>query len=271
MMKKFKDLLTSSAYNQKLDFPSVSVTHSEHSLHLKFDSKDVVLNATYTGRANPWLTSLCYLIEGKTLNEISLYNWKTWENAFKEDQTFWDLKQEECEHFFHAPLELLKAALDIFRGREYLYQETSPLICRCFGVRESDVVAFLKKQETPTLDALSGETKAGMGCRTCVPQLKRWLVLHETKKFSHHYKNRPMADWLLDIDYMLSCFPKALEWKMEVEKMKGTQVAISFDKEVSQKEEEAVAKELQDFLARGVDEDLGFFLRRARHFSNAKG
>lgn len=263
-MKKFKDLLVSSDYNQKLDFPSVSATLNEHTLHLQFDSKDIVLNATYTGRANPWLTSLCYLIEGKTLNEISHYNWKTWENTFKEDQTFWDLKQEECEHFFHAPLELLKAVLDIFRGREYLYQETSPLICRCFGVRESDVVAFLQKPEIPTLETLSGETKAGMGCRSCVPQLKRWLVLHETKKFSHHYKNRPMADWLLDIDYMLSCFPKALEWKMEVEKMKSTQVIISFEKTVSQKEEETVARELQDFLRASVDSEISFFLKKRK-------
>lgn len=270
-MKKFKDLISSGSYNQKIDFPSVSVTLNLHSLHLKFDSKDVVLNAGYTGPGNPWMSSLCYLIEGKTLNEISLYNWKTWDIAFKDDQTFWDLRQEEEELFFHAPLELLKASLDIFRGREYLYQEPSPLICRCFGVRETDVVAFLNKQETATLDGFSGETKAGMGCRSCLPQLKRWLVLHESKKFSHHYKNRPISEWLLDIDYMLSCFPKALEWKMEVEKMKGTQVAISFDIAVSQKEEETVAKELQDFLAAGVDSDLGFFLRRARHFSNAKG
>lgn len=270
-MKKFKDLLATGAYNHKLDFPSVAVSLNQHSLQIRFDSRDVVLSAAYTGQMNPWLSSLCYLIEGKTLNEISRYNWKSWENVFKDDQTFWDLKQEEDGLFFHESLELLKAALDVFSGREYLYQETSPLICRCFGVRESDVVAFLKKQETATLDGLSGETKAGMGCRSCVPQLKRWLVLHESKKFSHHFKNRPVSEWLLDIDYMLSCFPKALEWKMEVEKMKGTQVAISFDKVVSQKEEESVAKELQDFLAAGVDSDLGFFLRRARHFSNAKG
>ncbi len=270
-MKKFKDLLATGAFNHKVDFPSVSVTLNQHSLDLKFDSRDIVLNAGYTGPSNPWLASLCYLIEGKTLNDISLYSWKTWEISFKDDQTFWDLKQEEEDHFFHHALELLKAALDIFRGREYLYQEPSPLVCRCFGVRETDVVAFLKAQATPTLDGFSGETKGGMGCRSCVPQLKRWLVLHDQKKFNHHYKEKPVAEWLLDIDYMLSCFPKALEWKMEVEKMKGHSVAILFDKDVSQKEEEAVAKELQDFLGASVDLDLGFFLRRARHFSKAKG
>jgi bacterioferritin-associated ferredoxin len=270
MMKKFKDFLT-GAHNSNIDFSSVTVALNQHTLHLKFDSRDVVLSAGYTGPRSPWLSSLCYLTEGKTLNEISLFSWATWDEAFKNDQTYWDIRQEEDDHFFQAPLELLKASLDVFRGREYLYQESSPLICRCFGVRENDVVSFLKKENLATLDGLSGETKAGMGCRSCVPQLKRWLVLHESKKFNHHFKEKAFADWLLEIDYMLSCFPQSLDWKMEVQKMKGNQVSISFDKDVSQKEEEIVAKELQVFLAAGVDSDLGFFLRRARHFSKAKG
>ena len=231
----------------------------------------MVLDSGYLGPQSPWLASLCFLTLNKNLNEISSFNGKTWETVFQDDQTFWDLRQEEEELFFNESLELLKASIDVFRGREYLYQEASPLICRCFGVREEDVVTHLKTHETATLDSLCGETKAGMGCRSCVPQLKRWLVLNEQKKFAHYYKERPVADWLLDIDYMLSCFPKALDWKMELEKMKGTQVLISFDKEVSQREEETVARELQDFLGASVDGGLAFFLRRARHFSKANG
>lgn len=270
-MKRFKDLLLTEAYNHPIDFPSTTVTFNQYNLQIQFDSRDVVLNAGYEGNPNPWLSSLCHLIIGKSLNEISFYTWKTWEEAFKDDQTFWDLKQEQEESFFNWPLELLKAALDIFRGREYLYQETSPLICRCFGVRESDIIAHLKVNDAATLDGLCGETKAGMGCRSCVPQLKRWIALHDQKKFNHHYKERALADWLLDIDYKLASFPKATEWKMEIDKMKANQVLITFDKEVSQKEEEAVAKELQDFLGAAVDPGLGFFLRRARHLSKASG
>lgn len=272
-MKRFKELLTDPTLNCELPEASAEVTlkDSGHKLSLKFNSKDLILKASYTGESNPWLSSLCYLLLGKTLNEALAFNWSNWDAAFKEDQTFWDMKQEAADDFFQMPLELLRATLDSFRGREYLYQETSPLICRCFGIRESDVLDHLHKNENPTLDSLSGETKAGMGCRTCVPQLKRWVALNDQKKNSHHYKEKPISEWMLEIDYMLSCFPDALEWKMEVMGMKGAQVQISFEKEVSQREEEAQAKKLQDFLGAALGEGLAFFLRRARHFSKAKG
>lgn len=270
-MIKFKDLISENLPNKVMDDASVSLTFEAHTLYLRFDSKDMILRATYEGPTSPWLTALCALLKDKSLNEALHFNWKNFEDAFKDDQTFWDFRQETQNDFFCKPLELLKATLDVFRGKEYLYEEASPLICRCFGIRESDVLEHLQKNETPTLESLSGETKAGMGCRSCVPQLNRWLVLHESQKRSHHYKDRPMADWLLDIDYMLSCFPESQEWKMELQSFKGKQVLISFDKEVAQREEEAIAKKLQDFLGAAVDGDLGFFLRRARHFSKAKG
>ncbi len=49
----------------------------------------------------------------------------------------------------------------------------------------------------------------------------------------------------------------------------GAQVSISYDKAVSQAEEEKVSVELQDFLAAGLDADLSFFLIRDRQRSNA--
>jgi bacterioferritin-associated ferredoxin len=270
-MTKFKDLLTNRSFNTPIEFPSVSVAYNKHTLEISFDSKDVVKNAGYIGEVNPWLGSLCFLLKGKSLSEITKLSWNHWDETFKDDQLYWDLKEEESSHFFNDTLELMKASLDVFRGREYLYQETSPLVCRCFGIRESDILEHLQKEETPTLDTLAGASKAGMGCRSCVPQLKRWLVLHETKKHSHFYKEKANSEWLIEIDYMLSCFPKAEEWKMEVQSFKKQQVMISFDKEVTQSEEEKTAKELQDFLRASLDDGLAFFLRRARHFSKANG
>lgn len=270
-MTKFKNLIQTKAFNQVVESPSVSVTFKEHTLTLRFDSKDIVLGAGFSGRFDPWIASMCSLLIGKSLNEASSISWKDWDDGFKDDQLYWDLKREEEDQFFHLPLELLKASLDIFRGREYLYQEASPLICRCFGVRESDVLEHLQKEANPTLESLAGQSKAGMGCRSCVPQLKRWLLLHEEKKHKHHFKARPIVDWLVQIDYQLNQFPHAEEWKMELRGMKENRVSISFDKTVTQVEEEKMARELQGFLGSAVDLDLAFFLRSARHFSNARG
>lgn len=270
-MKKFKELISDRAFNKEMELTSVSVTHGLHTLHLRFDSKDVLVNASFTGPYSPWLSSLCYLMQDKSLNDISSFTWETWKKEFQDDQTFWDLFQEEETQFINLPLELTRAALDSYRGRDYLYQEPSPLVCRCFGIRESDILSHLQNHETPTLETLAGESKAGMGCRSCVPQLKRWLVLHESKTQNHYYKNRAAADWLLEVDEALSHFPQSQDWKLEVRSFKAPQVILSFDKEVSQREEENLSKELQLFLGREVDPDLGFFLRRARHFSKARG
>lgn len=272
-MIKFKDFFESNSFHQELDEASVTLTHkvSGHTLFIKFDSKDVILKMSYQGKTNPWLGSMCSLLIGKTLNQAIAFNDKSWEEAFREDQAFWDYQQEVAEDFLNRPLELLHGTLDVFRGREYLYQETSALICRCFGIRESDILEHLQKNETPTLESLSGETKAGMGCRTCVPQLKRWVALHDQKNHKHYYKDKAISEWLLEIDYMLSCFPESQDWNMELMGMKGKQVQISFDKKVSQREEEEVAKRLQGFLGAALDPELAFFLRAARHFSKAKG
>lgn len=272
-MIKFKEYFTDNRFNAPLDEASVklSSTLSHHTLYLKFDSKDVIEKVSYTGTLNPWFSSMCELLVGKSLHEALLLNLKSWESHFQDDQAFWDLRQDIADDVCHPALELLHGALDVFRGREYLYQEESPLVCRCFGIRESDIIAHLQKNEAPTLESLSGETKAGMGCRTCVPQLKKWVSLFEDKKNPRYYKDRPVSEWLLTIDHALSSFSESRDWKMEIVGMKGSMVQITFEKEISQIEEEAMAKKLQGALGRSVDPDLTFFLRSARHFSKAKG
>lgn len=270
-MIKFKELISERSFNHPIEFPSVTASFEGRTLSLRFDSKDIIVNAGYSGSVNPWFASLCFLILNKSLSEVLALNWQSWEDNFRDDQLFWDLRQEQQDHFINAPLELLKAAVDIFRGREYLYQDVSPLVCRCFGVREADVLEHLQQEARPTLETLASATKAGMGCRSCVPQLKRWLLLGDEKKRGHHFKARPIVDWLVQIDYQLKRFPHAQDWKMELQGMKDGRVSISFDKTVSQKEEEAMGRELQDFLGRAVDLDLAFFLRAARHFSKARG
>ncbi len=343
-MKKFNQLLEQEVHHRSLEAPAVSAQLGGHTLFLRFDSKDILIEASYAGGPNPWLGSLCEMADGKTLSELLRFSWADWETSFRDDQSFWDLRQDGGTKLFFPAIELLKATLDIYRGREYLYQESSPLVCRCFGarqgdivahceteaspsletlagvskaglgcrscvpqlkqilsapetgtsvsrkekksltdpessplvcrcfkVRETDILAHLQSESKPTLETLGKATKAGLGCGTCVPQLKRWLVPPDSKKSGRYYKDKPVADWLLDIDYLLSCFPKAFDWKMELASFRGKQVVILFDKEVSQREEEATGKELQDFLGAAGDADLAFFLRRARHFSKARG
>lgn len=268
-MIKFKETALGPHYCA-LEFPSAQVTDksSSNTLYLKFDSKDQLIKASYTGPQSFWLGSLCLLISGKHLNELLNFNLHSWDEAFRHDQVFCDFKSEIEELVVFPPVELLKAALDIYRGRDYLYRPSSALICRCFGVTESDVLDYIRRSVDPTVEGLGKETKAGLGCRSCVSQLSKWLSANTSKNQSRFYKERSYADWLLDIDQKLAEFPEALAWKMEVKNFRNNQVIIEFDKEVSQVEEEAISQRLQDFFST-LDADLSFFLIRARHLSKA--
>lgn len=264
-MISFKDF--AQGLNQSsMDFPSVQVRMRESSqtLYLKFNSKDILTDVSYDGATDAWLGSLCTLVKGKSLKQLSALTKEDWSKAFGQDQTYWDLSSEIENGILFLPLEILKAGLDIYRGREYQYQRSSPLICRCFGVRENDVLAYVRSSEDPTPEGLAEATKAGMGCRSCVPQLTKWLSGHQPKKRNHFFKEKSRAQWLIDIDYMLSCFPQSQDWKMEVRSFQDSQVIIEFDKNVGQIEEEEMAIKLQDFLAAGLDTDLSFFLSRSR-------
>ncbi|HXH30459.1 MAG TPA: (2Fe-2S)-binding protein [Bacteriovoracaceae bacterium] len=265
-MTSFKELFIQKAFNQASPDSSVSIRSltSGHCLSLRFSPKDIIVSASYSGKADPWLSSLCHLVTNKSLEQALVLEWKDWDVEFKDDQTYWELKQDQSDDFIFTPLELLRAAIDTFRARDFLYQEASPLICRCFGVREKEVQEHLRATPLATLETLTLESKAGMGCRSCVPQLKRWLVLHDPKKRVHHFKDRSHADWLIHIDYMISCFPESLDYRMEVQSFRNSQVLITYEKEVPQRVEEEISKELQTFLRAAVDSELSFLLRRKK-------
>ncbi len=262
-MIRFKDFI--SGTNQSvMDNPSaqVQLESTSQTLYLKFNTKDVLIQASYMGKTDPWLGSLCSIAIGKSLHELLKFSINNWSHNFQQDQSYWEFRGELEEQIFFYPLELLRAGLSIYQGRDYLYKEIDPLICRCFGIRESDVLQYIKKSEDPTPEGLGNETKAGLGCRSCVVQLTKWMTVNGPKSQAHFYKEKSRANWLLEIDYLLSCFPESIDWKMEVKSFQGNQVIIKFNKIVSQLEEEAVAKRLQDFLAAGLDADLSFFLIR---------
>lgn len=261
-MKKFKDYF-GPEFQSTIIAPTVTVKSGSTTLSLLIDRKDKIAKASYQGPASPWFGSLCEIVLDKSVSELSRLSKNDWDKNFKEDQFYWDLKAETSDDFFFAPVELLKVGIKTFLGQEHQFKESDALVCRCFGVREKDVLAYMREAEHPTVDDIGLKLKAGMGCRSCLPQLKRWMEAQEGTQKAHYYKEKSIATWLVEIDYMLSCFPEASEWKMEVASMKNQQVIINFEKDVSQKVEEDVAKKLQDFLSASVDAGLAFFLRRS--------
>ncbi len=271
MMIKFKDLID-GLNHKSLEAPTVSVDlkNKPKSIHLKFNTVDVVVDASYSGQIDPWLGMVCEFAKGKSLTSLTTVCQSDFLRSFGNDQLLLDFLSEHENEIVHEALELLKAAIHKYQGREYLYSQNSSLVCRCFGVRENDIISYLQTSEHPTLEELSSKTKAAMGCRSCLSQIKRWLV-NTDKDPSHYYKEKTRANWLIEMDYMLSCFPDSESWKMAIESFQGQQVIISYDREISQTEFEEISVKLQDFLGPALDADLSFFLIRSRQRSNASG
>lgn len=269
MIAKFKDQITLN--RSSMIAPSVKLTlhGTDQTLFLRFDTKDVLKEASYLGKEDIWLASMCSIITEKSVNELKSFSLNDWDEIFDKDQFYLDLKYEALDEFFFRPLELLKAALAIYLGEDHVYRPMSPIVCRCFGVREADITQYLNEANEPSVEDLAKKTKASSGCRSCLTQIKKWILFGQQNKNERIYKDKTKADWIIEIDYMLSCFPESLEWKMEVVEFKNEQVIISFNKDASQKDVEELNLKLQDFLGAAVDSDLSFLLFRSKHFSKA--
>lgn len=262
-MIKFKDLLLTNSFHKKLEAPSASAQSSSslRRLDLRFDSKDVIFTTGYSGKPDIWYEALCQCLVGMRFTEAQDFSWKNFDETYGDDAFYWERKSEALDHIFFESFELLRTALDVYRGREYIYGESSPLICRCFGVREADVMSFLKGQEIVTLEKLAQETKASMGCRSCLPQLKKLLnVPLESEKRLVAGKSK--ADWILCIDEALRIFPFTEEWQLRLEEFSRNSVIITYDLQVTQKELETVGRKLQGFLGSETTPEFVFFLRR---------
>lgn len=251
--------------------PSVKLNlhGTDQTLFLRFDTKDILKEASYLGKEDIWLASMCSIITEKSVHELQNLSLTDWDRVFGLDQFYLDLKHEVQDEFFFKPLEVLKASLAIYLGEDHVYRPMSPIVCRCFGVREADITQYFNETSDPSIEDLAKKTKASSGCRSCLAQIQKWMQFAGQNKNERIYKDKTKADWIIEIDYMLSCFPESLEWKMEVVEFKNSQVIISFDKVASQKEVEELNLKLQDFLGASVDSDLSFLLFRSKHFSKA--
>lgn len=261
-MLKFKEL-NLKYFNNKIEAPSVSLNYNKTMLQLRFDSKDRLTEVGLEGFSNIWLSAICNWALNKTVSDLKSLSWKELDHFYKADQHYWDTKQEKMNNLFFPEKEHFLAAVSLFLGKEAQYKPQSSLVCRCFDVRENDILTYLKTSSQPTLEELGTNFKAGMGCRSCIDQLRRWLP--SKSQNSKTFKNRSYSDWVIEIDYLLSCFPKASDWKMELKSFRHNQVIIEFNADVKQSEEEEVVQELQSFMGAGLDPELSFFLVRSRH------
>lgn len=261
-MIRFKKFAEYSDHFKIMNSFSVQVGNGVQQLYLRFDSKDKLIDISYSGEKNIYFEALCQVTKNLYLKELTGFGPKAFEKCFSHDESFWEIHEGHDELLFESHWEIFHAALNLYKGKESDYNGQSPLVCRCFNVREDAIISYFKKSESPHLEGLILETKASLGCRSCYAQLSRFFDKADPQSKTKIFKNKFPADWILEIDLMLECFPQAFDWQMEIKDFQDGMVTISYKKSVSQLEEERIGIELQRFLGSSVDEDLSFFLRR---------
>jgi len=225
------------SYFYKMPDSTISTTSVDgFTLYLKIDKAECIYEVSFDGPYDSPFRDLCAEIEGKTIDEISR-------------KDFYQLAPEN--NIWLKSYELLRAALFRYSGKAFLYESLDPVVCHCFGVRRSELL--IKK-----------ETRAGKGCRSCLPYLEvADRLAPQLKNNQRYFKNTSFADWLLLTDEKIKKFPTANEWGFYISGMNSYSITIHYSKQVSQKEEEQMNVLIQDFLRAEVDSDLSFFLSRS--------
>jgi hypothetical protein len=232
-----------TTYFYKMPDPDISTTSDDGQiLHLKIDKTERIYEASFEGCNDSQIGDLCAEILGKTVNEIL-------------NKDFYQLLSEKLNTLENTiwmkSYELLRAALYRYLGKAFLYESLDPVVCHCFGIKRSELL-------------LNQETRAGKGCRSCLPYLAASDGTSQLSKENRRYfKNISFADWLLLADEKIKKFPMATDWGLNLSGMNSYSITIDYTKAVSQKEEEQMNILIQDFLRAEVDSDLSFFLSRA--------
>lgn len=111
------------------------------------------------------VTHACQFVEGLKLDQIFEINWRDFFSESLVPIFPWLIRSS-----FH------KALNPVPTFDKLSSQKPETLICRCFGVYQQELQALILKDPSLTAQELSAETRAGMGCTTCLPDVQEFLL-----------------------------------------------------------------------------------------------
>jgi NifU-like protein len=71
--------------------------------------------------------------------------------------------------------EALEAAIFNYRGEKHPEAEEGEIVCQCFGVTDMKLKHVIKENNLHTVEDVTNFTKAGGGCRSCIPDIEHIL------------------------------------------------------------------------------------------------
>lgn len=248
-MTNFKQISTLD-YKKHLLAPTVISRGFGFELLLRFDKRENLLEARYSGPGNIWFNVLCYLIEGQNYLDLKKISKDSLKDIFQDDPLFLECFEDLDLKIMHPSFELLELALSIYKGELRNYNEQSKIVCRCSGTTEDDLLLVLHEAEF--LNDLALKSGAGLGCRSCVKQLEKFFSRTKVRR----YKEKSNADWILMAQDLLE---KSIFTELEIGSFKNGMLILRSSKKLNQVEEEELTVELQDYFL-ALDPELSVLL-----------
>lgn len=179
---------------------------------------------------------LANLLERRPISEIStiVSQWKSSHKDSFEDQ------------FINLPEYLLEQAISDYSGTNQSLETLSSrnsgrLICRCFGVSESQIKEVINKSNEAGILDVADKLRATIGCGTCRKDVEQLILTTKNEKLSSISENslnlkfdsngeriRPMglspAEFVLKIDSLKSSWMREQElinYKIEIDSISG--------------------------------------------------
>lgn len=177
-IQTFKDHLENPKHAMKPSFFQASISYQLSldnwvKIYLDIDNKDRINQFAYEYQGIkgliPYFSALSLMTKGLTLIEASELSNEDYYDFFEEDEVFINLMESGYIPLIELPLILLKEAINQYTGEEiFENSKTQELVCRCFGVYESDIKSLIENERSFELIDVMKKTCVGGGCGSCM-------------------------------------------------------------------------------------------------------
>ena len=167
MESLFEKLQKENRFLQSLIAPTIELSWKglyPSQMSLTIDKRDHISGFSYQVHENsqdiPLYEALGEITLNKPIERVQFLGWEDFDQFFANDKKYLAYKNSSNCPLFTAPLQLFYACLAEYRGERYITQTPdSPLVCRCFGVLEKEILHYLQKSTSKemNLKTLTGD------------------------------------------------------------------------------------------------------------------
>jgi bacterioferritin-associated ferredoxin len=255
--------LVQHSNQQQITSPTLEQLWTDHqscSLNLKIllDDFEVIQSFSYTqvnlNEEKILLAYLSFKLIGMHIENASLLSHSNFYQDLKHDLAFIEYYQSDDIPVVSKTFVLVREMISEYLGQRIFNIKTEHLICRCFNTTRENLKDIVSKHNVKTYAELSAHSQAGLGCRSCLNEVKSFLPQEVLRK-PKLYLEKTHANWILDISRVLEFH----QINLEIKSFDQGVLILAGDTSLKDNEIE-YNKNLKNLLDQDLDADLVVFL-----------